>query len=125
MKRIKILIADDNEIFLRMLEEFLTSNNYEVLTSHNGRDAQEKFLDFNPDIVLTDIIMPEFDGIELLMALRKINPDVIVIAMSGGNKGHADSYLRMAEKLGANIILNKPFDLSELLEQLKKLKLTA
>lgn len=125
MEKIKILIADDNDIFLEMLEEFLTQNDYEVLTSHNGRDAQEKFLDFNPDIVLTDIIMPEFDGIELLMGLRKINPNVIVIAMSGGNQGHADSYLRMAEKLGANVILNKPFDLSDLLSQIKKLEIAA
>ena len=120
-----ILIVDDNISFLEMLDAFLTDEGYEVLTTSNGRIAQDKFSEFNPDVVLTDIVMPEVDGIELLIGLRKINSDIVVMAMSGGNKGHADSYLRMAEKLGANIILNKPFELSELLEQIKKLEVAA
>jgi len=125
MKKSKILIVDDNPGFLELLEEFLCNEGYNVLTSSNGKDAHDKFSEFNPDIVLTDIVMPEFDGIELLMGLRKINPEIIIIAMSGGNKGHADSYLRMAEKLGANVILNKPFELSELLLQINNLEVAA
>jgi len=125
MKKLKILIVDDNVSFLEMLADFLTDEGYEVLTTSNGRVAQDKFSEFNPDVVLTDIVMPEVDGIELLIGLRKINSDIVVMAMSGGNKGHADSYLRMAEKLGANIILYKPFKLSELLEQIKKLEVAA
>ena len=119
----KILIVDDNQSYLEILNNFLSDNEYDVVCSHNGKDAKEKFEEFTPDIVLTDIVMPEVDGIELLLSLRKINPEISVIAMSGGNRGYADSYLNMAEKLGADVILNKPFELSVLLEEIKKLDL--
>lgn len=92
------------------------------MSSLNGDEAQSQFTEFMPDIVVTDIVMPGVDGIELLLNLRKINPEIRVIAMSGGNTGHASTYLKMAENLGANLILNKPFKLSELLLQIQKLE---
>lgn len=119
----KILVVDDNQSYLELLSDYLNDENYDVVCCFDGKDAQEKFTEFLPDLVLTDIVMPEVDGIELLLALRKINPSIHVIAMSGGNKGFSDSYLQMAEKLGANVILNKPFDLSLLLKEIKKLDL--
>lgn len=120
--KIKILVVDDNVSFLEMLSEFLSENGYEVLVCNNGKVALEQFTAHVPNIILTDIIMPEVDGIELLLSLRKINPNVKVIAMSGGNQGHAGAYLQMAEKLGANSVLNKPFELSTLLAELKKIE---
>lgn len=125
MNKVKILIVEDNEIFLELLNEFLIDNGYDVACSINGEDAQNKFIEFKPDLVVTDIVMPDVDGIELLLGLRKINPDIQVIVMSGGNRGHADTYLQMADKLGANVVLSKPFQLSELLEQVKKLETAA
>ena len=119
----KILVVDDNQSYLEILNNFLSDNEYDVVSSHNGKDAKDKFEEFTPDIVVTDIVMPEVDGIELLLSLRKINPEISVIAMSGGNRGYAGSYLTMAEKLGAEVILNKPFELSVLLEEIKKLDL--
>lgn len=119
----KILIVDDNQEYLEVLCEYLTDQGCDVVSCYNGKDAQDKFSEFLPDIVVTDIVMPEVDGIELLLSLRKINPDISVIAMSGGNRGYAGSYLQMAEKLGANVILNKPFELSTLLEEIKKIEL--
>ena len=121
----KILIVDDNNKFLDMLSEFLTANGIVVEVSDNGGEALKKFAGFNPDIVVTDIVMPDIDGIELLLQLRKINPDVKVIVMSGGNKGHADAYLHMADKLGANAVLSKPFELAELMQEIKKLEADA
>lgn len=118
MNAMKILIVDDNPDFLNMLRDFLTKNNFTVETCDSGEKALIKFNEFLPDIVLTDIVMPGFDGIELMMKLRGINPAVRVIVMSGGNRGHADTYLHMADKLGANLVINKPFVLSELLEQI-------
>ena len=120
----KILVVDDNKNYLEILKEFLTDHEYDVACSYNGRDAREKFTEFILDIVVTDIVMPEVDGIELLLSLREINPEISVIAMSGGNRGHAGSYLMMAEKLGANVILNKPFELSTLLEEIRKIELS-
>ena len=122
VKKKKILVVDDNQSFLEILNKFLSDHEYGVACCNNGKDAQEKFSEFIPDIVVTDIVMPELDGIELLIALREINPEINVIAMSGGNRGYAGSYLMMAEKLGANAILNKPFELSKLLEEIKKIE---
>lgn len=125
MNKTKILIVDDNEEFLDVLNEFLIANDFDVVCSINGEDAENKFVEFEPDLVITDIVMPDVDGIELLLSLRKINSDIRVIVMSGGNRGHADTYLQMADKLGASAILNKPFELSELLAQINKLVVAA
>ncbi len=122
MKDMKILVVDDNKKFLAMLSEYLNDNGFVVEISDNGNEALKKFADFIPDIVITDIVMPDIDGIELLLQLRKTNPDVKVIVMSGGNRGHADAYLHMADKLGANAILNKPFELEELMQAIKNLQ---
>ena len=124
-RTVKILVVDDNKKFLSMLDEFLSENNYVVEISDNGNEALKKFADFIPDIVVTDIVMPDIDGIELLLQLRKINSDVKVIVMSGGNRGHADAYLHMADKLGADAVLSKPFELRELLLEIEKLHITA
>lgn len=121
MKKEKILIVDDNEQLLSMMNEFFVDNDYDVVCSLDGVGAKQLFSEFNPDIVITDIVMPNVDGIELLIEIRKINPDIKVIVMSGGNKGYADTYLQMADKLGADVILNKPFQLKDLLVEIKKL----
>lgn len=121
MDKVKILIVDDNESFLEVLNEHLLNNKYDVVSCLNALDAKNIFVKFEPNIVITDIVMPDVDGIELLGSLRKINPDIRVIAMSGGNKGHGDTYLQLADKLGANTILNKPFHLSDLLVEVEKL----
>jgi CheY-like chemotaxis protein len=122
-KRTKVLVVDDNESFLDMLFLYLIDNGYEVIKSLNGKDALSQYSTYAPDIIITDIIMPETDGIELLINLRKINPDVKVIVMSGGNKGYADAYLQMAKKLGANCTINKPFELIDLLKKIKNLEI--
>lgn len=122
MNKVKLLIVDDNESFLELLIEFLVGEGYEVEGCISSKDAKNKFLEFKPAIVITDVVMPDVDGIELLLELRKINADVQVIVMSGGNQGHADTYLQMADKLGANIIINKPFELSDLLVEIKKIE---
>jgi len=117
----KVLVVDDNPAILELLNETLAEHGYEVTTSCDGVDAIQKISDISPDIVITDIVMPGIDGIELLLSLRKDTPEIKIIAMSGGNRGHADTYLHMAEKLGANAIINKPFEISELLGKLKVL----
>lgn len=118
----KVLVVDDNLQFLDLLREVLVSNGYEVMHTTSSKDAENKFIEFVPDIVVTDIVMPEFDGIELMLKLRSINPDIRVIAISGGNSGYADTYLRMAKKLGADTILNKPFQMSTFIEQVQVLE---
>ncbi|MDH5395963.1 MAG: response regulator [Gammaproteobacteria bacterium] len=118
----KVLVVDDNIQFLDMLREVLVSNGYEVMHTTSSKDAENKFMEFVPDIVVTDIVMPEFDGIELMLKIRSINSNIRVIAISGGNSGYADTYLRMAKKLGADTILNKPFQMSTFIEQVQMLE---
>ena len=67
------------------------------------------------DLVITDIVMPGKEGLEVLMALRKIHPPVKIIAISGGGRGDATDYLRMATKMGAARVLSKPFSNEALL----------
>ena len=117
----KILVVDDNTDLLGMLNEALDEFGYDVEFTHDGNEATKLFHEFKPDIVLTDIVMPGVDGIELLLNLRKTNSDIKIMAMSGGNRGHAQTYLHMADKLGANKIIKKPFEISELLKQLDSL----
>ncbi|MDH5600572.1 MAG: response regulator [Gammaproteobacteria bacterium] len=117
----KILIVDDYLPLLEMLNESLVNSGYDVVYTNDGAEATNIFTTFNPDIVLTDIVMPGVDGIELILDLRKINASIKVVAMSGGNSGRADTYLNMAKKLGANKIIPKPFKVSELLKQLDSL----
>lgn len=117
----KILVVDDNPALLEMLKESLEEHGYDVVFTYDGKEATKLFTQFEPDVVLTDIVMPGVDGIELLISLRNINKDIKIMAMSGGNKGHAETYLHMAEKLGANKIITKPFEISELLRHLDAL----
>ena len=79
MDKVKILIVDDNETFLEVLNEHLLNNKYDVVSCLNAVDAKNIFVKFEPNIVITDIVMPDVDGIELLVSLRKINPDIRVI----------------------------------------------
>ena len=117
----KILVVDDNVTLLEMLEDALNQQNYDVVTTNDGEKVINLFENFKPEIVLTDIVMPAVDGIELILELRKLSSNIKIIAMSGGNRGHADAYLHMAEKLGADKVIPKPFKISQLLEELDSL----
>jgi len=118
----KILVVDDDAQILDLLCEVLSNNGYEVLSASDGNVAQNYFVTFMPDIIVTDIVMPEIDGIEFMSNIRNIKPDVRIIAMSGGNRGHGEKYLGMSKKLGADVILSKPFGIPEFIEHVKKLE---
>jgi len=120
----QILLVDDDAIFLALLNEFLITSGYDVIQVADGNAAINAFSDYSPDLIITDIVMPGIDGIELLTSLRKNNPNVKVIVMSGGNNGHAGAYLGIAENLGADAALNKPFKLPKLLDEIKKIEST-
>ena len=108
----KILVADDEPLLLRTIGDRLAREGHEVLRAENGRVALE-ILDQHPvDLVLTDIVMPDTDGIEVVRALRRTRPETRVICMSA----HDEVYLNVARLLGAVRVLVKPFEWSELQE---------
>lgn len=116
----KILIVDDEALIREGLEMALKLEGYMVEVADNGQDAIHKIELFRPDVVVTDIIMPDKDGIELVLSIRKFDKNIRIIAISGGGRISANDHLRMARQLGANSILAKPFSINELVSEIEK-----
>lgn len=116
----RILVIDDDEAFRPMVKQMLEQAGYEVLEAANGKQGVEVFRAEVPDLVITDIIMPEQEGIETIMGLIKENPNAPVIAMSGGGRFTGIDVLGSARKFGAKQVLSKPFKRAELLEAVEE-----
>lgn len=110
----KILLAEDEDLFAVMLQRSLAMFGYEVVRARNGREALLAYQPEHFGLVITDLIMPDMEGVELIVALRRVNPRVKIIAMSGGGRNHPQSYLHIAERVGALRTLAKPFPISDL-----------
>src|SRR5687768_449403 len=110
-----ILVVDDDESVLTVVEVCLRAAGYAV-ASASGRDSVLRMLATKHfDLVITDVLMPEFDGTEVVMAAKTHQPAVTIIAMSGGGPYFtAEFCLKMAKALGAGGPLIKPFHLDEL-----------
>lgn len=116
-----ILLVDDDAAFRAAAKRALTGAGHTVEEAADGRRALKSLKSAQPDVVVTDIIMPDSDGIELIAALRKAHPGLRVLAVSGrGNMGPLD-LLKMASVVGADATLSKPFSGDELLEAVGKL----
>ena len=76
---------------------------------------------FHPDLLITDIVMPEKEGLELIFELRRKNPDLKIIAISGGGRFHYEGYLTSAKHLGANLVFQKPLDHREFINGISDL----
>lgn len=118
MKR--VLIIDDDEVFRAYIQELLEISGYDVVSAANGREGIEAVEEAPPDLVITDLVMPEVEGLEVIRSLRRTNKDLPVIAVSGGNCGFGASYLKIAEKFGATAIFDKPFDVEEFMAVVEK-----
>lgn len=105
----RILIIEDDDEVRDLLESLLAREGHEVETAANGKRGVAAFLARPFDLVITDIIMPEKDGIEAIMDLRRGRPGLKLIAISGGGRVEPDNYLHSAQLLGADRTLRKPF----------------
>ena len=121
MERKKILLVDDEEAIRKMVRAVLGSELYEFGEAVNGLDAQAILEKQKFDLIISDVVMPDCDGIELVMAIRRKLPDVKVIIMSGGGRVRAGHYLDLASKLGATRVFEKPFDTAALRQAVKEL----
>ena len=105
----RILIVDDNEDFSAALSTALKREGYEVARAQDGKLGLKLFRESKFDLVLSDILMPDTDGLELIFALRKTDSNIPIIAMSGGGHGSAEHYLHVADISGASAVIRKPF----------------
>lgn len=117
----KILVIDDEKLIREGLKEMLTRSGYIVMVACNGKEAK-MILNENPqDLIITDIIMPESDGIEVILEVKKKYHETKIIAISGGGRLPAQDHLNIAKQFGIDHALIKPFSSDELLMQVKTL----
>ncbi len=117
----RILVVEDDEPLRSVLRQILERTGHEVAEAADGRAALEIQRQKGADLVITDIIMPEVDGIETIMVLRREFPSVKIIAISGGSRVGPREFLNLARVLGAHRTLHKPFALQEMLDAVDEL----
>ena len=115
-----ILLIDDEDKFRSVIRQVLVNAGYEVVEASNGAEGIRHFYQKPADMIITDIIMPEKEGIETIIELKKAFPHVKLVAMSGGGWYGTDIDFDMARRLGART-LDKPFALQDLLDVVRDL----
>ena len=116
----KLLVIDDDEQYRTLVLRMLDGDEYCVAGASSAEEGYEIFLREDPDLVITDILMPHTDGIELITRLRTKEPDLPIVAISGGGKCPAQLYLSSSKYLGATQTLSKPFCRDELLRAVEE-----
>ena len=114
----RILIAEDEQAFLNSMKVLIETidDKFEVYSANNGKQALKLINELDIDLLITDILMPDMDGLELTRDVQKKYPSIKILAMSGGG----DHYLEAAELFGASYVLNKPFEVDRLLSAINK-----
>ncbi|MDA1099155.1 MAG: response regulator [Proteobacteria bacterium] len=114
----RVLIIDDDNLVRATLARTLLQAGHEVIEAANGNEGLLKFDGRTIDLVITDILMPEKEGLETIRELRRSNAEVKIIAISGGDRVNNLSYLSMAAAFGADDTLAKPYRLADLLAKI-------
>jgi two-component system chemotaxis response regulator CheY len=110
----RILLVDDDDLSRGAVHKMLERSGYSVQSTGQGSEAIVRYKTEKPDLVITDLIMPETDGLEIIQELRRLDPGVRILAISGGGRVDAEEYLAVARKFGAVEVLPKPFTGQEL-----------
>lgn len=116
-----ILIIEDDRELREMLKTALLRKEYTVIEAENGKEALIHFKPGVTDLVITDLIMPEQDGLEVIMKIRELKHGIKVIAISGGGKAGPESYINLAKALGADAVYSKPFSINDLISKIDEL----
>ena len=104
-----------------MVRKTLAHFGHTVIEARNGKEGLQLFREANADLVITDLVMPEKEGFEILLELRQYQPPVKIIVMSGGVRGEKANYLQMAKLFGAAKVLAKPFSNEALIAAINEL----
>jgi CheY-like chemotaxis protein len=116
-----IMVVDDDRHVQLALRQIVESAGHSAIEAGNGQEAIEMFEEYRPDLVITDIFMPQTDGIETIRAIRRCQPDARIIAISGGYVGSGWNYLGSVVVLGADLALQKPFTVSQMTAAIDRL----
>ena len=115
-----ILVVDDDPQIRKLITAILKREKYGVITAANGGLALEALENQAVDLVITDLIMPEKEGIETIMEIRQKHPTLPIIAISGGGKLNPKTYLNIAKNIGAVSTMTKPIDTAHLKSMVKE-----
>ncbi len=121
MREISILLVDDEEIILVGWQEELESAGYKVSTASSGKEAVEMVKQEKPDLVITDIVMPEMNGIEVCREVKKVHPEIEVVFVSGHPREIEKYQMEFIKLGGREEYLRKPLFKNELIEIVNKI----
>jgi CheY-like chemotaxis protein len=117
-----ILLVDDEDLLREGVREILEMSDYSVIEARDGEEALSLFAINNVDLVISDIVMPNMDGVDFVSRLRESFPDVPILTISGGSRVVSARFgLDSALLSGANASLTKPFNAKQLLEKVQQL----
>ena len=116
-----ILVIDDEEALRKVDKAMLEHEGHEIMEASSGKPGMRLQRENPADLVISDLIMPEQEGIETIMELRREFPETKILAISGGGTNRPEDYLLIARGVGAHQVLKKPFKRSELLRAVEDL----
>ncbi len=116
----RILIVDDDDLVRLTLEHVLGAAGYLIASATNGKQGIAVFKTFGPHLIITDMMMPLMTGVEMIIAIKKREPRLKIIAMSGGATSGRDDLLQKAQEQGADFIIWKPFEIEEVLSLVRR-----
>ena len=121
----RVLLVDDEDMIRDLFAAVLLDAEYDVTCASNGAEAVDILKDESFDLVITDILMPEKEGVETIMELKKTTPETRIIALSGGGRTKNFMPLRIAARAGADMTLQKPIEPDDLVNTIEDLLKTA
>ncbi len=117
----RILLIDDESEIRKVFIQKLAGRGYEIIEACDGKEGLKLYHENRPDLVITDLVMPEKEGIETIIEIKREFPNVKIIAISGGGRNNPGAYLHMAKNLGAQRVFSKPIDWPELIKAVREL----
>jgi len=116
-----IVVIEDDSLVCELIQEILEDAGYDVVTAEDGNKGIEVVHAARPQLVITDIVMPNKDGVTVIRELKAELPNLKTIAISGGGFNSPQYYLKIADQLGADRVIRKPVDDEDLLQVISEL----
>lgn len=113
----RILVVDDDPEIRSTLKKLLERSGHEIVIAADGRGAETALSQTSFDLMVTDIVMPDQDGLEVIRITRVAHPELPIIAISGGGRLRTGNYLRLAKAMGAVAAIEKPFEFDDFLRE--------